>query len=254
MSGSGVRKPIVDFDVLAAAGQIRGVENKAQVGFNTSVGSTLEDIWPGADISPILQTLSAAETMDVVSTSGDDDIAGTGARTVTIKGLDNDFLEIEENLNLTGLTIAVTQNEYIRLESCRVIDAGTGGENAGDITLTATTAATLQAFVSQGFNNDQQVQYTVPANKFAVFTQFLMETQKDQQGFISLWIRNFGEVYALGRNWNVYQSSLTSPIVPPLALGPKADITMRGVKVTAGDIEVACNMNFYLVNLSLVFT
>jgi len=251
MSGSGVRKPIVDFDVLAAAGQIRGVENKAQVGFNEAVGSTIEDIWPAGGI---LQTLSAAETMDVVSTDADDDIAGIGARTVIINGLDNNFLEIEEELNLTGLTIAVTANSYIRIESCRVIDAGTTGENAGDITLTATTASTLQCVIGATFNNDQQVQYTVPANKFAVFTQFLMETQKDQQGFINLWLRPFGQVYFLARNWNVYQSSLTSPIVPPLAAAPRTDITMRGVKVTAGDIQVACNMNFYLVDLSLVFT
>lgn len=252
MSGSGVRRPIVDFDVLAAAGQVRGVQNKAQVGFNNSVGSTIEDIWPPGGI---LQTLSAAETMDVVSASAADVFSsGTGAHTITIQGLDSDFLEIEEDLNLNGTSIVVTANSYIRVESCLVRAAGSGGENAGDITLTATTAGTLQCFVGETLNQDQQVQYTVPANKFAVFTQFLMETQKDQQGFINLWIRRFGEVYALARNWNVYQSSLTSPIVPPLALGPKADITMRGIKVTAGDIEVACNMNFYLVDLSLVFT
>lgn len=251
MSGSSVRAPIVSFDVLAAAGQIRGVENKAQVGFNASVGSVLEDIWPPGGI---LQTLDDAETINVVSTDAVDNGAGTGARTVKIKGLDFEFLEIEEELTLNGLTIVPTVNKFIRIESCRVLTAGTGGENAGDISLTAILSATLQCFVEATFNNDQQLQYTVPANKFAVFTQFLMETQKDQQGFINLWIRNFGEVYVLGRNWNVYQSSITAPLIPPLALGPKADITMRGVKVTAGDIQIACNMNFYLIDLQEIFT
>ncbi len=252
MSGSSIRTPIVDFDVLAAAGQVRGVENKAQVGFNNSVGSTIEDIWPPGGI---LQTLSAAETMDVVSASTADVFtSGTGAHTVLIKGLDTDFLEIEESLNLNGTTIVPTANQYIRVESCRVTAAGSGEENAGDITLTSNPSATLQCFVGATLNNDQQVQYTVPANKFAVFTQFLMETQKDQQGFINLWVRQFGEVYVLGRNWNVYQSSLTSPLTTPLAAPPKSDITMRGVKVTAGDIEIACNMNFYLIDLALLFT
>ncbi len=252
MSGSNISRPINDFDVLAAAGQIRGFETKAQVGFNDAVGAVIEDIWPSGDI---LQTLSAAETIDVVSASAADIFSsGTGAHTVTIKGLDDNFLEIEEDLNLNGLTIVPTVNQYIRIESCRVRAAGSGGENEGDITLTSNPSATLQCIVVATFNNDQQIQYTVPANKFAIITQFLMETQKDQQGFINLWIRDFGEVYALVRNWNVYQGSLTSPITPPLALGPKADITMRAVKVTAGDIQVACAMNFYLIDLSLIFT
>ncbi len=252
MSGSNVRQPIADFDVLAAAGLIRGVETRVQVGFNDAVGTDKEDIWPPGDI---LQTLSAAETMDVVSASIDDDFpAGTGAHTVLIKGLDNNFLEIQEILNLNGTTIVVTANQYIRVESCRVTAAGSGEENAGNITLTASTAATIQCFVGATLNNDQQVQYTVPDNKFAIFTQFVMETQKDQQGFINLWLRFPGEVYALARNWNVYQSALVSPIRPPLAAPARTDITMRASKITAGDIEVACSMNFYLVDLTTIFT
>lgn len=251
MSGSSLRQPIVSFDVMAAAGQIRGVENKAQIGFNASVGTAIEDLWPPGGI---LQTLSAAETIEVASTSADDASTETGARTVNIQGLDLNFLEISEDLILNGLTIVNTVNQYIRVESCRVTSAGSGGENVGDISLTATISSTLQCFVAATFNNDQQIQYTVPANKIAVFTQFLMETQMGDQGFINLWVRRFGEVYALVRNWNVYQSSVISAVIPPVAAPPKSDITMRGVKITASDIQVACNMNFYLIDLSLIFT
>ena len=42
------------------------------------------------------------------------------------------------------------------MESCRVIAAGIGGENAGDISLIANLSGTLQAFVAISFNNDQQ--------------------------------------------------------------------------------------------------
>lgn len=251
MSGTNIRQIISDFSVLAAAGQIRGVETKAQVGFNDSVGSTIEDIWPPGGL---LIYLTNAENMDVSSTSTDDTLLGTGAQTVLIKGLDFEFLEIEEELNLNGTTVVTTINKFIRIESCRVIAAGIGGENAGDISLISNLSATLQCFVAISFNNDQQVQYTVPANKFAVITQFLMETQKDQQAFINVWIRPPDEVFFLGRNWNVYQSSLVTPLNPPLAIGPKTDITMRGLKITASDIQIACNINFYLVDISNLFT
>lgn len=153
MSGTNLRPIIADFAVLAAAGQVRGVETKAQVGFNDSIGSTLEDIWPPGGL---LIYLDNAENMDVSSTSTDDALLGTGAQRVLIKGLDFEFLEIEEELDLNGTTIVTTVNKYIRMESCRVIAAGIGGENAGDISLIANLSGTLQAFVAISFNNDQQ--------------------------------------------------------------------------------------------------
>ena len=85
MSGTNLRPIIADFAVLAAAGQDRGVETKAQVGFNDSIGSTLEDIWPPGGL---LIYLDNAENMDVSSTSTDDALLGTGAQRVLIKGLD----------------------------------------------------------------------------------------------------------------------------------------------------------------------
>ncbi len=255
MSGSGVSQPITDFDVLAAAGQIRGFENRVSVGFRADIDAIESDIWPATQVgSEILQTLSSAETIEVSSLSALDTSAGTGAQTLLMDGLDDNFLEIEETITMNGVTPVNSVNQYIRVLNCRVTAAGSTGANQGDINLEAATANTTQCFIPATLNNDQNIQYTVPANKFAIFTQFQMETQKDQEGFINLFVRRFGEVYALTRNWNVYQSSLVSPIVPPLAAPPKSDITMRAGKVSPGAITVACNMNFYLIDLSIIFT
>lgn len=254
MSGSSIRPIITDFDVLAAAGQIRGVETRVTVGFRADIDANEADIWPTPDPNYILDPLSAAETIEISSDSAADTSAGTGAQTLLMDGLDNDFLEIEENITMNGTTPVNSVNQYIRVLNCRVVTAGSGGQNAGAITMESATSNNIECFIPVGINNDQNVQYTVPANKFAVFTQFQMETQKDQEGFINLFIRRFGEVYVLGRNWNVYQSSLQSPIVPPLALGPKSDITMRAGLISPGSITVACNMNFYLVDLLNLFT
>lgn len=119
-----------------------------------------EDIWyEGGTLS----YLSSAETLNVVSASTDDTLAGTGARYILINGLDNDYNMVSETIVTNGTTNVETSNEYLRVYRCRVVGAGSGEKNAGKITFTASSAGTVQAAISAGDSITKLSHFTIPA-------------------------------------------------------------------------------------------
>lgn len=122
--------------------------------------------------------LSSAETMDVTSSSTADDLGGTGANTIFITGVDGDYAEISEVLNMDGTSTVVTANSYLFINRVYVVFAGSGETNAGNITLTATTAGTVQGYVRAGISISEELRYCVPANKRATWVYNIYETDK----------------------------------------------------------------------------
>ena len=76
---------------------------------------------------------SSAIIMQIASSSANDTGAGTGARTVTLQGLDLNFEKISEALTLTGQTPKSTVNSYRRLNRIFVDETGSGTFNDGDL-------------------------------------------------------------------------------------------------------------------------
>jgi len=94
----------------------------------------------GADISSIdanyITWPSGAATLSIVSDEAVDDIAGTGARTIRIYGLDANHDWQFEDLEMDGETPVVTSNTYLRFNMAIITTAGSGNKNAGEITIT----------------------------------------------------------------------------------------------------------------------
>lgn len=141
---------------------VTGYKSIVIEGDNDDIDIGTEDIWSeGGDLS----YLTAAETMNIVSSDTNDTSAGTGARTVEIQGLDDAYLEIKEIVILNGTTNVLTSNSYLRVLSIEVLTAGSGEENAGIITSTASTAGTAQCAIPIGVSVSKNSQFTVPAGK-----------------------------------------------------------------------------------------
>lgn len=141
---------------------VSGYEPIVIEGNNEDIDTGTEDIWiEGGN----LIYLTAAETMNIVSTAAADTSAGTGARTVEIKGLDGAYLEIEEIIILNGTSNVLTSNSYLRILSVEVLTAGSGEENAGIITSTASTTTTVQCSIPTGISVSKNSQFTVPIGK-----------------------------------------------------------------------------------------
>lgn len=153
------------FNLQVARNQIAGHSAITLFGYNGDVDTTEESVWPDGGTVPHPTT---ASVLDIVSTSADDDAAGTGARTVFIEGLDNNYKVVSETVILDGTTDVVTVNSYLYINQFYVLTTGTGGVNAGVIT--AKVGATLYDLIALGYNQRTTAHYCVPAGFTAYLT------------------------------------------------------------------------------------
>lgn len=155
---------IEDFTLQVARGQIPGHSLVRLHGYNPILGITPATIWPLATVRSLPAT---GQSIRVVSTSANDTLAGTGARTIVIQGLLNGYVPITEIINLNGTTPVTTLTPFFRIQHFAVIDAGAGRTNAGDITFT--NAANTQTFdvMPATFSRRLTAGYTVPDGKSA---------------------------------------------------------------------------------------
>lgn len=152
-----------------AEGNIAGHTPFFKTGFNADVDAAEEDMWVvgGMYVFP-----SAAQRMEVVSSSTLDAAAGTGAITVKIWYLTSTFVEKTETLTLTG-TVAVptVATDIYRINAFRVLTAGTGGSAAGTIDIRHITLGTIYSRIAVGNTRARNSIYTVPVDKTLYIVQ-----------------------------------------------------------------------------------
>ena len=80
-------------------GKVRGTYHIIKFGENLDVDGSMETIWDGGGLYTYLTN---AATVTVTSTDNDDAASGTGARTVTVEGLDANYNQVSETLTVGG--------------------------------------------------------------------------------------------------------------------------------------------------------
>jgi hypothetical protein len=172
MDNSGLFESGLDrnFMLEVAKGNIAGTALFEKYGRNPEVGTATdpEDIWNGGGTYTGFPT-GAAETMEIFSSDAADTSAGTGAQTVEISNLltETGFLAPNITVSLDGTTpVSLGAQTYIRSARMRVLTAGTGGANAGTLTLRhTTTTANIFAVMPINRNRTAILAYTVPLEK-----------------------------------------------------------------------------------------
>lgn len=164
------------FNLQVARGQITGHESLHIFGYNPDVDTLEETVWP---LDGILGHPAAPTVMKISSTSANDTAAGTGARTVFIKGLNGTGGYTTETVTLDGQTAVDTVNTYDAIESLVVTSAGSGGKNAGLIyagtgVVTGGVPAVPYSVISAGENISTVGHWTCPTGYtgYLVFGQF----------------------------------------------------------------------------------
>jgi hypothetical protein len=136
----------------------------------------LTDVWDGANgttAQPIWLAPTAARIHALVSTDAADAAAGTGANTVQVYGLQTwASPETSEIISLDGLTPINTANSYVIIHRVKVLTFGSGGPNAGTISLTAAVDNTLTAQINPGDGQTQMAIYGVPSGQSLFMTQY----------------------------------------------------------------------------------
>lgn len=164
--------PLDNFWLRVARDQISEYTHTHKYGTYEAVGTTFVPIARGG----VYQTPTAAASLEIVSTDANDTAAGTGARTVTIIGLDANWNEVTQTVSMNGTTAVALGTDLIRAYRMYVATSGTYGtataaSHAGTITLQGAGAgATWLIIYSTNFPRGQSEcgVYTVPTGKSAI--------------------------------------------------------------------------------------
>lgn len=241
------------FELQVARGHISYHYSQFKFGFNPDVDNSLETVWAQGGL---YSYLAAATVLKISSSSTVDTSAGTGARTVTISGLDANYNEISETITLNGQTAVNSTNSYLRIFRMVVNTAGSGGQNAGVIyagtgTVTTGVPANIYATIGIGDNQTLMALWTVPAGHTAYLLQTditLATTQNNKYCTVSIVSRPFGEVFQVRDRFVKSESTTNQSYSIPVKFAEKTDIEVRAIGDSAGaDIAISAGLDFIYI-------
>lgn len=206
--------------------------------------------------------VSAAATTTIVSDSVEDDvltageIAGTGALTVRVEGVDANHKHIIETVSMNGTAAVTLGTDLLRCFRAYVVTAGTGGTNAGNIQVKH--GSTVLAQITAGDGQTMQALYTTPKtdrNGLTYTGAFLL-------GYAATLIKNTNTAVEMeilfrpdGGAWRVLESfgmvqagtsSLQVLFPEPISIGTGTDIEMRCLETSSNDASISAQFDVVL--------
>ena len=234
----------IPFYLAVQQGKVPGYSMVNKFGYNPTIGSgSFETIWETGNNYP---WQSSAVTVDVVSDDVNDDVAGTGARTLRIQGLDGSYNFAEETVDMDGTTTVTTTQTFLRVFRMSVETAGSSGNNEGTITVTYTGGSDVAATISAGNGQTLMAVYTIPAGKTGYIININFSSAKDSEHTFRLMTRDNtvtdaawnAKEYASARggfnNWRKFAINKVTE---------KTDIDFQAIANNAS----ACNGGFELI-------
>jgi hypothetical protein len=194
--------------------------------------------------------------MTVSSSSTLDTAAGTGARTVTISGLDASYAEQSETITLDGRTAVTTVGTYIRVNRAFVVTAGSTATAQGNIyigtgTVTTGVPANIYALIGLGDNQTLMALWTVPAGYTAYLESAYINAggTTSTQFVIARFIqRPFGGVFRTASKVTLHDSIGNFFNEIPPSFPEKTDLEVRALS-SAGTNQVGSSFTLiYIAN------
>lgn len=231
-----------NFYLDVAEGKIPSLSIVSKFGINKAIGTTEEDIWaPGG----LLTYLTTAATVEVVSSDANDTAAGTGAREVTVFGLDENWNEASETIATAGTSASsATTTTFIRVYRVTVSEIGAyGGTNAGNLIVRVSGGGSTQGYILADKGQSQGVHYTIPRGHKAYI--IAMHATIDTSKSVSFNIYKRGranDISAPFSSWGVLFEGVglegSNPLNPaaPLFIDEYTDIRVAGSVVSGSAI------------------
>jgi hypothetical protein len=167
-----------DFRYEVALNRRQGYTTWNKWGYNSDidVATSPETVWSAGGL---FVQMTTADTLTLVSTSANDADAGTGANSVVITGVDENWDEQILVVTLNGLTPVVTTGfSWLGVNRMAVYVAGSLQYNEGILTAAATTATTTQAHVPATEGSTQQAFLFVPRAHTALLDWLFLNVTK----------------------------------------------------------------------------
>ena len=242
---------VEDFYLQIARGQIPGHSVIHKFGRNPNVGGVPETIW---EQGGVYTYLTVASTVYVSGADAQDSAAGTGARTVTVQGLDANYNAIEETLTVDG---AVSTQSFLRVFRAFVASAGSLQTNKGDVLVSTGASgggtvlakiATIGTGTVYGQGQTNLALYTIPAGKTGFLTNWNIGVGNyNDAATANLYTREFGNGLIFrtrdvmdvpgGLHQRIYQV--------PFALPEKTDIEVRAIASSGTNMSSTFDIILY---------
>lgn len=251
---------MTDFLIDVSKGIIPGHSIVHKFGQYDAVGTTFTPVTRGGIY--LTPQVGDATTLRVKAGNTNDTAAGTGAREITLVGLDETGTEVTEVLATAGTSASsATTTTFIRLYRFYVSKSGTyatssTGSHAGDIVIESPSAVEWGTIESTGFSRSQSEigAYTIPAG----YTGYLLgafgfaETSKttDLIFFKREGVLDTAPPYEAMRvvfEERVFGGEFTVNIKAPIKIGTGSDIGFLA-KVGVGTAEIEIDFELLLVN------
>ena len=153
-----------------AEGVIPGHELFYKTGYSPAATVVATTVW---EKGTVYIPPAAEQGMQIVSTSAEDDVGGTGLIKVNLYYLDDTFTEHIEVITLNGTTAVLTANTDIyRVNFLSAEDAGGTNHAVGDITLSSIGAGVHYGAIQATFTRSRTLFYTVPKDKVLYITSY----------------------------------------------------------------------------------
>jgi hypothetical protein len=237
-----------DFHYEVALGRRQGHTTWNKFGYNLDIDIGTETIWNvGGTFTPIV----TARTLSIVSTDVNDTSGGTGANSVIIYGVDANWNTQTVVVTLNGTTPVVTTETWLGVNRIAIYLAGTGKANAGAITATATTEATIQGRIDAGAGTTQQAFYFVSANHTALLDWLYITLVKNAGGtqpklIVKTWVTSAlsNAKYEVFRDYLNGSVENHTELLPsqPFIVGEKSLIEFQ-CTTDVNDTEVSCRFS-----------
>lgn len=227
-------------------GSLSGRTPLLKFGTRTAVAANTQSIiWEGTNA--LYTYLTSAEQLKVTSSSGSDVADGTGARTLTLVGLDANWLELTETITLTGGTAVTTTGSFIRIFRAYVATCGTGYTNAGNITITNNAGTNQLVYIPAGDGQTLMTIWTVPAGKVFNLLQGTVSTDTNKGGRVAFYTRlnDGGILYPWQIKYRAYIFQGNYPFLfnIPFRVPAKTDIEVRIITPAAAG-TTSCGATF----------
>ena len=248
------------FELQVSRGQIAYHKPIFKFGFNPLIVDSLETVWAEGGLYTYL---SSASTLYISSSSTDDDVAGTGARTATVSGLDANYNEASVTVDLdgqNGVQLGSASN-WIRVNRITVDTGGSGGQNAGvlyvgtEATPSSGVPTNKYATVAIGDNQTLMALWTVPAG----YTAYLYQTNvtaacttSNKLLTCTIVARKPSGVFQVKDKFGIQVDggAIVQKYYFPLKFTEKTDIEVRAISDSGtGNVEVSAGLDIlYIAN------
>lgn len=215
-------------------GELYNLKAINKFGYRDAVGtdkSTIGEVGDNYDL------LTSAQALTVSSSSTNDASDGTGARTLKLYGLDENYNEASETISLNGQNGVSTAVSYIRVYRATVESAGSSGTNVGDLhigygAITSGIPANKIMTLPAGEGQTLLAAWTVPADYtgYLYETVFNSGTEATNKYIIGrLEVKEIGKVWQTKVKGSFSTATFRMEMPLPTVIPEKSDIKMTAV-------------------------